>query len=151
MKINEIEEGKCYLYDTENTVGQYEDGINIVKVLSKHKFFFIQYVICAPYSMSLNSFNMNYLMKVSDLSLIEPMDNNPGKNILIRYPSDLPAFSDYDVQLLAKVSNEMATKFFTESDLTEQELLVLAGLLTKVKFYADVTERYRPNPGIDNG
>ena len=49
------------------------------------------------------------------------------------------------------LSNEMATKFFTESDLTEQELLVLAGLLTKVKFYADVTERYRPNGGIDNG
>ena len=120
MKISDLEIGQCYIYDPLNTKGQYEEGVKIVRIKDIRRYFiFTVYAECEPYM-----------------------------NVIVRYPSDLPAFSDYDVHLLAKVTNEMAVKFFDQSDLSEQELLTLTGLINKIKFYADITEKYRPNGGM---
>ena len=149
MKISDLEIGQLYIYDPLNTKGQYEEGVKIVKIKDIRRYFiFTVYAECIPYIAVTNTFDETNILRVSDPELIQPIDSNPEKNIVVRYPSDLPAFSEYDVHLLAKVAHEMATKFFDQSDLNEQELLVLTGLLTKVKFYAEITERYRPNGGM---
>lgn len=149
MKISDLEIGQCYIYDPLNTKGQYEEGVKIVKIKNIRRYFiFTVYAECEPYIAATGKFDRDHLMKVSDSELLQPINENPEKNVIVRYPSDLPAFSDYDVHLLAKVTNEMAVKFFDQSDLSEQELLTLTGLINKIKFYADITEKYRPNGGM---
>lgn len=144
MDYNDVKLYQNYLFDPANTQNALEISTKVVQAVNKRKPLFSKGIVTViPYnnyngnSMILNRFDVG-------ADLLMPMSDNITKNVLIRYPADLPAFSANDVAILGKIGHFAAVNA-KEFDLNDDELLMITGLISKVKFYADITEGYRPS------
>lgn len=145
MQFEDVRVNENYIYDKDNTLNQLECGVNVVQVIRINKgyFGFNRYIKVVPMNMQGEPMP-NQAFQTSE-ELLSPMGQ---ENIIVRYPTDLPAFSIFDTQIVAKVAQYSALHQ-KEFDLSDQELLLLTGVLNKINFYARISEEYRPDIGGD--
>ena len=144
MKYKDVELYKDYIFDPANTQRALEISTRVVQAVRKRKPLFSKGLVTViPY----NNYNGNIMTQNKfeiGADLLMPMSDNVTKNVIIRYPADLPAFSMNDVAILGKIGH-IAAMHAKEFNLDDNELLMITGLLSKLKFYADITEGYRPD------
>lgn len=142
MRFHDIEVGKCYLYDKDNENNRIDTDISVVKVLSKgRRFYKLVIQVCPIIAGKPEATPMPFYI-YSERKLSE-MSDNPADNVVIRYPANVPAFSMDDVNIISKVFM-YALNHVAECKLTDQEVLKMSTMVQKVKFYAEISEKYRP-------
>lgn len=135
--------GECYLFDKDNTERQLENGVNVVIVSDIVKRLFHSPLIHVH---PVNKFGQiaygkTYVVKGE---LLTPMSNDKSDNVVIRYPSSIPTFSMDDTALLTNIAMKVMARHSDGSDvLHEDDIIRLGSLVQKVKFYAEIAERYR--------
>lgn len=146
MRYQDINIGELYLVDRYNEAfKQFERGVNVIKVESKRRNILLQPTITGriidrdgnPVS------GERGLINIMDIEKLEPVSSNPMDNIIIRYPLNSPTFSSFDVELLGKVLGYAVNKN-EEIGLSDQDMICLTALLSKIKFYSSISETHRP-------
>lgn len=147
MRYGDIEVGKFYLYDKDNSCRRIDSDINVVKVLDKNRFLFRTYVRICPV-MPDKGVCLEHSFVIENEEMLSKMNSNPAENVVIRYPSDAPVFSSDDCVVMSKAFM-YALKNAKDCKLSEGEVLKMSSIVQKVKFYAELSEKYRPIPETD--
>lgn len=142
MKYNDIEVGQFYLYDKDNEYNRVDSDIPVVKVASKSKVFFRPTILVYPVIPG-RGVVTNQPFYLTHEGMISKMSNNPADNVIIRYPANIPVFSIDDTNVISKAFM-YALNHANDCKLSEQEVLKMSTLVQKVKFYAEISEKYRP-------
>lgn len=142
MRYSDIQIGGCYLFDKDNTGMRIDGDINVVKVVSKTRGLFRAAISVYPIVADKGECPNNTFV-ISKEEILSEMNSNPAENVIIRYPSDIPVFSDDDCAVMAKAF-KYALDHINDSMLTEAEVLKMSAIVQKVKFYATISEKYRP-------
>lgn len=142
MKYHDIEVGKYYLYDKDNENNRIDTDICVVKVISKGRKFYkpmiqVYPVIAGKPEATPVPFYIYDERKLSEMS------DNPADNVVIRYPANVPSFSMDDVNVISKVFM-YALNHVADCKLTDQEVLKMSTMVQKIKFYTEISEKYRP-------
>lgn len=132
MRKSDIVAGECYIYDPSNKAMQLENGINIVRVDEPPKFF-NAYIKCHPIRMSTGEEEKELKMEVI-AAMLEPIHNDPRRNIVIRYPLDMPVFNKGDVEVIEALIDIVNATTMNDKPLVTSKL---SATLAKVEFYAD--------------
>ena len=136
MKYSKVSVGEVYIFDQLNTLKQMETGVNFVKVIGK-SFFRVDVVPCNIFGESSDQ------PFKTGAEMLMPISENKADNIIIRYPLNSPVFTLDDASLLSEIAI-FTVKNVEKTKLTEADCIHLTGLLQKVKFYAELNEKYKP-------
>lgn len=136
---DQISVGDFCLYDPENTTKKLDTDVRVVKVVGKKAFGRVFYVVPVD-----SNFSRNIAPVEVRERMLKKMSENPEENVIIRYPANIPIFSQTDTKILADIAM-YALKNASDLSLTDEDMLKISSLVQKVKFYAEIAENYRPN------
>lgn len=130
MKYKNIEIGKNYVFDPDNTMEQTELGVSIVQVVDK-KGLFTKAIVSKevdPYTLQVR----NYEIMSTPEAIAQ--EYTPNTVIITRFPADIPVFGKADVALFGKMAQHIITE--KSPQFTEPELIGMMSLLNKIEFYS---------------
>ena len=148
MRIEDLEIGKIYLFDPVNETKQIESGINFVKLESFRHHIFYKKPVVSIISNTTGQVLPLEQFETEERYLVELDMNNPRRNIVVRYPSDLPVLSSTDLAIITKLSDIVMSDPRLKGAITEPEMIQLLSTLKKVEFYTTISEKYRPDRSV---
>lgn len=146
MRYREVEVGKFYLYDVNNRSKQMEHGIGIVKVDEVPKavpFMPTPFIKCHTVHMVTGEEEPDIKVELKS-TMLTPIDPDVRKNVLIRYPADLPVFSQTDIIAIRDVLHILENALGNKSE-TSMAIAKVNALKAKIEFYESLSN------SINNG
>lgn len=142
MRYSEIRQGEYYLFDKDNTCNRIDTDIAVVRVVSKSRGLFRPSIVVYPLMPDKGDCEDNPFT-ITNEELLTKMSDNPSENIIIRYPSNLPVFSADDCMVMSKAFM-YALNHSADCNLSDAEMIRMSSIVQKAKFYAEISEKYRP-------
>lgn len=134
MKFKDVHEGETYLYDQPNKHCYTEDSIAKVFVVGKSASLFSKSIIkCKPYIGDTTDFSNR--MGIIDVSPNDLYPYDPSKNIIVRYPENIPVFNASDRDIIVKLVNIATSNPQVRDILGDKDFVNLLSLTNKVDFY----------------
>ena len=142
MNQRDIQKSETYLFDPKNTMSQTEIGFTMAKALQTPTSNIISLIFRNKVPVNLFADNKikalsGFTDKVYEINpeVLEPMN---GENVIIRYPEDVPVFSNNDIMILTKMAKIVTSDKSVGDKFSVEEIVKLMALVEKVRFYGQM-------------